>query len=172
MERLTEKHFGNEGYYMKCSEDCHAPQDCIDCAAFDKLVDRLAAYEDTGLEPEDFKKAFNEGALLKLTAQYLGTTPDRLHEWVKADKEDRLVALPAKTVWELTLDAGPDCDMKCPVDVWDEALGCDFCGKAKLFAYERPCTQERLKELGKTVFLTREEAETALAGEGGKHETD
>jgi hypothetical protein len=22
MERLTEKHFGNEGYYMKCSEFC------------------------------------------------------------------------------------------------------------------------------------------------------
>ena len=89
MERLTEKHFGNEGYYMKCSEDCHAPQDCIDCAAFDKLVDRLAAYEDTGLEPEAFKKAFNEGALLKLTAQHLGTTPDRLREWAKADKEGR-----------------------------------------------------------------------------------
>ena len=107
----------------------------------------------------------NEGALLKLTAQYLGTTPDRLREWAKADKEDRLIVLPAKTVWELTLDAGPDCDMKCPVDVWDEALGCDFCGKAKLFAYERPCTQERLKELGKTVFLTHEEAETALSRE-------
>lgn len=89
MERLTEKHFGNEGYYMKCSEDCHAPQDCIDCAAFDKLVDRLAAYEDTGLLPEDFKKAFNEDALLKKTAQYLGTTPDRLHEWAKAEQEGR-----------------------------------------------------------------------------------
>lgn len=52
-------------------------------------LQRLAAYEDTGLEPEEIKTAFNEGALLKLTAQYLGTTPDRLHEWAKADKEGR-----------------------------------------------------------------------------------
>lgn len=59
-------------------------------------ANRLAAYEDTGLEPEDFKKAFNEGALLKLTAQYLGTTPDRLREWAQTDKEDRLVVLHRK----------------------------------------------------------------------------
>ncbi len=32
-------------------------------------VDRLAAYEETGLEPEDFKRTFNEDALLKLTGQ-------------------------------------------------------------------------------------------------------
>lgn len=52
-------------------------------------ANRLAAYEDTGLEPEEFKKAFNEDALLKKTAQYLGTTPDRLHEWARTDKEGR-----------------------------------------------------------------------------------
>ena len=33
--------------------------------------------------------------------------------------------------------------------------------------YETSCNS-----IGKTVFLTREEAEAALAGEGGKHETD
>ena len=65
------------------------------------------------------------------------------------------------------MDAGPDCDMKCPVDAFDEALGCDLCSKAKPFAYERPCTKERLKGLGKTVFLTREEAEAALKGGEG-----
>ena len=89
MERLTEKHFGNEGYYMKCSEDCHAPQDCIDCAAFDKLVDRLAAYEDTGLEPDDLKRVFNEDAVLNLAGQALGIPPDRLRELAQADREER-----------------------------------------------------------------------------------
>lgn len=89
---------------------------------------------------------------------------ERLKAYEDAEEQGRLVVLPAKTVWELTMDAGPDCDMNCPVDVWDEALGCDFCGKAKQFAYERPCTQERMKYLGKTVFLTREEAEAALRG--------
>lgn len=59
-------------------------------------VDRLAAYEDTGLEPEDFKRTFTEDALLKLTGQLLGVTPDRLRELAQADKEGRCVVLPFK----------------------------------------------------------------------------
>ena len=43
-------------------------------------VDRLAAYEDTGLKPEDMKRAFNEDAVLKLAGQALGMSPDRLRE--------------------------------------------------------------------------------------------
>lgn len=54
-------------------------------------VDRLAAYEDTGLEPEDFKRAFTEDALLKMTGQLLGVTPDRLRELAEADREGRCV---------------------------------------------------------------------------------
>lgn len=95
-------------------------------------------------------------------------TWERLKKYEDAEQDGRLVVLPSKTVWELTMDAGPDCDMKCPVDIFDEALGCDFCSRAKQFAYERPCTQERLKGLGKTVFLTREEAEAAMAQKGGE----
>ena len=169
MERLTEKHFGNEGYYMKCSEDCHAPQDCIDCAAFEKLVDRLAAYEDTGLLPEDFKKAFNEDALLKLTAQYLRTTPDRLIELTQADKEGRLVALPCKvgdTVYIPTIE-------KQNVDrVRVQGISISVSGRAILRFGGYPIGSAWGDGCGKDWFLTREEAEAALAGEGGKHETD
>ena len=43
------------------------------------VCDRLAAYEDTGLEPEDLKRAFNEDDVLKLAGQALGITPERLH---------------------------------------------------------------------------------------------
>ena len=77
------------------------------------------------------------------------------------------MVLPSKTVYELTWDAGPGCDLTCPVSIDGSGL-CDFCDNGKLFVYERPCTQDRLKELGKTVFLTREEAEAALAQKGGK----
>ena len=59
-------------------------------------ANRLAAYEDTGLEPEDLKKAFNETAILKLAAQALSTTPDHLRDLIQAEKEGRLVALPCK----------------------------------------------------------------------------
>ena len=122
-------------------------------------IDRLAAYEDSGLEPEEIYEV-----RFLIAAQRDPQKLARLRELVLADQDGRLVVLPSKTVWELTMDAGPDCDMKCPVDAFDESLGCDLCSKAKQFAYERPCTQELLKELGKTVFMTREEAEAALKG--------
>ena len=57
------------------------------------IRDRLAAYEDTGLEPESFKRTFTEDALLILTGQLLGVTPDRLRELVQADREGQCVAL-------------------------------------------------------------------------------
>ena len=140
-----------------------------------RLCNRLAAYEDLmerwklrSIEEADriFQRVNALGGT-DLMAQYraIGSI-DHLRYLLQAEQDGRLVVLPQKTVWELTMDAGPDCDMKCPVDAWDESLGCDLCSKAKQFAYERPCTQERLKELGKTVFLTREEAEAALAQEG------
>lgn len=135
-----------------------------------KFFNRLSAYEDTGLEPQDIISAVDMSkiacALHELNA-YKDLGPiDHIRDLIKAEQDGRLVVMPSKTVWELTMDAGPDCDMKCPVDAFDEALGCDLCSKAKQFAYERPCTQELLKELGKTVFLTRQEAEEAMAQEG------
>ena len=125
-------------------------------------ANRLAAYEDTGLEPEEIYEV-----RFLIAAQRDPQKLARLRELVQAEQEGRLVVLPAKTVWERTMDSGPDCDLKCPVDAYDEALGCDLCSKAKQFAYERPCTQDLLKELGKTVFLTRQEAEAALKGGEG-----
>ena len=86
---------------------------------------------------------------------------DRLRELVEADREGRCVVLPAKTVFELTWDAGPECDMACPVST-DGAGECDFCDKGKLFVYERPCKQEHIERIGKDVFLIRSEAESAL----------
>lgn len=59
-------------------------------------VDRLAAYEETGLEPEDFKQTFSEDTILKLAGQALGITPDRLRELKRADDEGRCVVLPFK----------------------------------------------------------------------------
>ena len=53
MERYTEKHYGGgNGYYLICSGNCES-LNCGDCDILDKIVDRFAAYEDTGLEPEE-----------------------------------------------------------------------------------------------------------------------
>ena len=96
MERLTEKHYLAEDHYMKCSEDCSVDMDCVDCPAFDKLVERLAAYEDTGLTPEEIKAPFTEDAMINLAAQALGVEPSRLREFAEADKAGRCVVLPCK----------------------------------------------------------------------------
>ena len=55
-------------------------------------VDRLAAYEEAGLEPEDFKRAFSEDTILKLAGQALGITPDRLRELAQTDKDGKIKA--------------------------------------------------------------------------------
>ena len=138
--------------------------DIAEIRYLEKIQKRLSSYEDTGLEPEQVMelKSFTQGGIHKVDDGW-----KHVQDLLQAEKEARLVVLPSKTVWELTMDAGPDCDLKCPVDAYDEALGCDLCSKAKPFAYERPCTQERLKGLGKTVFMTREDAESVLKGGEG-----
>lgn len=56
MERLTEKYRVDNRYYMVCSETCASDIDCIDCLTHDRLVERLAAYEDAGLMPGDIEE--------------------------------------------------------------------------------------------------------------------
>ena len=138
-----------------------------------EVLERLAAYEDTGLEPEEIKELIYRfekcrvirAALCDPTGQPVAD-PEHMRDLIKAEQDGRMVVLPAKTVFELTWDAGPECDLVCPAE--ENGNGCcDFCDNGKLFVYERPCTQERLKELGKTVFLTRAEAEAALVQKGG-----
>lgn len=165
MERLTEKHYLGTDHYMKCSGNCNVDMDCIDCPSFDRLVERLAAYEDTGLEPEEVlpKDKADEIALKLMRLANLENFCSyiRLRELAEADKDGRLAVLPTKTVFELTWDAGPDCDLVCPVSI-DGHGCCDFCDKGKLCIYERECQQGHIEQIGKTVFLTREEAEKAL----------
>ena len=68
------------------------------------VVDRLAAYEDTGLEPEDFKRAFHEDAVLKLAGQARGIAPDRLRKLAQADMEGRCVVPPCKVGQKVKVD--------------------------------------------------------------------
>lgn len=94
MERLTHRLGNGEIVCNMAKGDCRKMGG--DCQINSKILERLAAYEETGLAPEDFKKAFNEDALLKLTGQLLGITPDRLRELVQADREGRCVVMPCQ----------------------------------------------------------------------------
>jgi hypothetical protein len=54
MNRLTARSKNGEAYYPVCIEVCDGePQDCGNCDIDKDICDRLAAYEDTGLEPEE-----------------------------------------------------------------------------------------------------------------------
>ena len=57
------------------------------------VVERLAAYEDTGLTPEEIKAPFTDDTMINLAAQALGVEPSRLRELAEADKDGRLVVL-------------------------------------------------------------------------------
>lgn len=61
-----------------------------------EALNKLADYEDTFLTPEEIKSAFNEDAIIKLRAQALGVSADRLRELAAADRDGRVVALPCK----------------------------------------------------------------------------
>ena len=128
------------------------------------VMNRLAAYEDTGMEPEDLKKAFNETAILKLAAQALNTTPDHLRDLIKAEKNGRMVVLPCKVgdkAWFIRKFAKNRCIKQREVD----CVNID--SRGNVFVSARRISGGYV---GETVFLTREEAEATLAQEGGTNE--
>ena len=104
---------------------------------------RLAAYEDTRLTPEQC-----ENAKVIIEAAFSDDTSkaERIRELLKADKDGRLVVLPCKvgdTVYRLQyIEQTP--------------------GRFVVGVVEIKFTLIWLEEFGKTVFLTREEAEKAL----------
>lgn len=127
----------------------------MNCKWEEAAWSRLAAYEDTGLEPEAI-----ETVKLALAAKHmvdletLNNTPiSRLVELAEADKDGRVVVLPCKvgdTVWRIkrTFETYPD--------------------KSKPYIEPDAFLLQDVFNIGKTVFLTREEAEKALAEMEGK----
>lgn len=106
MERLTEWNGGQtrHAYYPRCfKEPCYGSGCKIkDCPFETAVCERLAAYEDTGLTPEEIKAPFTEDTMINLAAQAMGVEADRLRELAEADKDGRVVILPCKvgdTVW-------------------------------------------------------------------------
>lgn len=60
MDRLTGKHYDRGDYYMECSGRCSNDDEmCGGCPWLEKIINRLGAYEDTGMEPEEIEKAMD-----------------------------------------------------------------------------------------------------------------
>ena len=162
MERMTEKHYLGTDHYIKCSGNCNVDMDCIDCPSFDCLVERLAAYEDTGLTPEEVFALIKGWSDLCTTIGECGGI-DRLRELAEADKDGRVEVLPCKVgdrLYEVTGRKTISVYKVKAIRVelfglfieWDIVEGFVWQSLAGINA----------GEIGKTVFLTREEAEKAL----------
>lgn len=102
MKRLTKKVF--DGVYRASCENCpnHNDRDCyFPAGCQDALEKRLAAYEDTGLEPEEIMGLCEMDRRAKMadmlrTEEEFGVSIDRLRELAQAEKEGRLVVLPSQ----------------------------------------------------------------------------
>ena len=97
MVRLTEWNGGQtrHAYYPRCFEEPCYGRGCKikDCPFETAVCERLAAYEDTGLTPEEIKAPFTEDTMINLAAQAMGVEADRLRELAESDNEGRLVVL-------------------------------------------------------------------------------
>jgi hypothetical protein len=121
MERLTKR--DTDGQAMMDCEKCKADwtgkhgKPMVDCTALycrNRLKERLAAYEDTGLTPEEVSTLVKDwSALCTIVGECGGIS--RVRELDEADKEGRLFLLPldpgrsipkAKEAWNRRADDG------------------------------------------------------------------
>lgn len=151
MERLT-----FEGNFCEIAQCGYPTCPYKDGCSQKRVWERLKQYEDSRLSPED---AANLHAILRLGD---GMTLMRLRELAVADQEGHVVVQPCKIGDILyRVFAG---------EIFEHRVG-----RMKYFAIQKrwdietspfcPCVE---RSIGKTVFLTREEAEKALQEMEGK----
>ena len=160
---MTERSESGHAYYPQCfKEPCYGSGCKIkDCPFETAVCERLAAYEDTGLSPEkvSWMKEVVEAAFDNDTSRI-----ERAHNLHVADKEGRVVVLPCKvgdTVWRIVRDGEPHITRD---EVRDMYFADDMTPCVELVGGRVTFTEK----FGKTVFLSREEAEKALQEMEGK----
>ena len=175
MERLTER-----------DANCADPKEIYGVRVknhdYISAANRLADYEDTERTPEEID--MDHEAAKQLRQLCRNCDLDRLEKLVEADRVGRLVVPPCKvgdTVWAasgkiikceieemylcdgrgieylVTFDCdGADCK-GCPFNRWEQD-----CSGERYCECEYGCSSFKDSDIGKTVFLTHEEAEAAL----------
>ena len=166
MERLT-KYLASGAADYNYPAGCYSGNDCNDRVAKSAYrqtcVERLAAYEDTGLTPEEVlpKDKADEIALKLMRLADLESlcSYTRLRELAEADKDGRLVVLPCK-VGDVVYGFHNGKTILPMVVKWVETSA-DGWTIAVQYTPMAPKFY-KFSDFGKTVFLTREEAEKAL----------
>lgn len=163
MERLTFE--GNFCDIAQCRDSaCRQDGTCTQ-----RLVwERLKAYEDAGLSPQ----ACAEAREIEETLSGCDYSISRMVELMKADKDGRLVVLPVRPV--LTQSCASmlyivDDDEIYEDSLYEAVVGMSSSGRTNVI-YTTLSDQMIFGQeaIGKTVFLTHEEAEKALQKMEGK----
>lgn len=167
-ERMTKR--DTDGQAMMDCQKCEADwtgkhgKPMADCTALycrNRLKDRLADYEDTERTPEEIDMDHEAAETLRQLCRNCDL--DRLEKLAEADREGRLVVPPCKagdTVYEVTSRKTISeyrvkairVELFCTFIEWDIVVG--FVDKS-IFGVP-------VDEIGKTVFLTHEEAKKTL----------
>nr|DAZ55761.1 MAG TPA: hypothetical protein [Caudoviricetes sp.] len=153
MERLT-KYLASGAADYNYPAGCYSGNDCNDRVAKSAYrqtcVERLAAYEETGLTPGEVRSLWGEWNAMMRVLNSIGSY-DRLRELAEADRNHQIVIRPCKigdTVW------AADTEPVIPLHVMADAVylegrhGGDY---------------ERLSNFGSVVFLSQEEAKEAAS---------
>lgn len=158
MERLTKRRNGVATYIGK-ENSCDTGQIAaeLNVVACREILERLADYEDTGLSPQACVEAREIEAGLSAEDYSI----HRMVELMRADKDGRLVVLPhcklGDTVYWLHDKKITECRV---YRIQENTKGVQIAIKSTVshgaFSVD--------DYFGKTIFLTREEAEKALEG--------
>ncbi len=156
MERLTFE--GNFCDIAQCKEiPCPYNGECSQR----KVWERLKAYEDTHMMPSDVTSMRMDMDII--AALFNGVDVDRMKELAEADKDGRLVVLPCNVGDRLYEVTG-----RKTISVYKvKAIRVELFGLfikwdiVEWFVWQS-LSGINAEEIGKTVFLTREEAEKAL----------
>lgn len=177
MERLTKHSKQTSHENGICCTHFRGPE-CLEvggncamnCKWEEAAWSRLAAYEDTGLTPEEVErsKLEIEAGCVKAIARTYGIDINRLRKLAEADKGGRLVVLPCKvgdTVW-VTKNPWTGKLLKKPLDAYVNGVKMYSHGIYVNLLFDtrkiNGTGDYEINHIGKTVFLTREEAEAAL----------
>ena len=131
------------------------------------MCERLAAYEDTGLTPEQVVNAKN---IIELAFADDTSKAERIRKLVAADDEGRVVVLPCK-VGDTIYFARANPILRYKVTGYEMGKASISQVRSKHVDKETGLTFNFTFEpgsIGKTVFLSRKEAEKALQEIGGK----
>lgn len=169
MERLT-KHSKQTSHENGiccthfCGPEClEVGGNCaMNCKWEEAAWSRLAAYEDTGLEPAEVSELIKDWSDLCTAVGECGGL-DRLRELAEADKDERVEVLPCRVGDKLYEVTG-----RKTISVYIvKAIRVELFGLFIEWDLDEGFVWQSLAgvsvgEIGKTVFLTREEAEKVL----------